>query len=134
MSRKRDKLAVDEAAWLRAVSREKVIRPLASLPRLSPLHVGAACRELKIGRTRFYALLNRYRAAPVRSSLLDDIPGPSKGKTLLSPDIEKIIQTAMRDTYSKRERPTVSALHDRVRQLCHERRIRPPSWKQSGRE
>ena len=129
MSRKRDKLTVDDGVWLKAVSREQVIRPLALLPRLSPLDVGAACRELKIGRTRFYTLLNRYRTSPVTSSLLANIPGPPRGKTLLSPDIEAIIQTAIRDTYSKRERPTATTLHDRVRQLCHERRLHPPSWK-----
>lgn len=129
MSRKRDKLTVDDAAWLDAVSREQVIRPLALLPRLSPLHVGAACRELKISRSRLYVLLNRYRASPVTSSLLAVISGPPKGKTLLSPEIEEIIQTAIADTYRKRERPTVTALYDRVRELCHERRLHPPSLK-----
>ncbi|WFU13003.1 Mu transposase C-terminal domain-containing protein (plasmid) [Rhizobium sp. CB3090] len=128
MSRKPDKLSVEEAAWLRAVSREKVIRPLALLPRLSAAHVGRACRELKLGQTRFYELLNQYRASPVTSSLLDAISGPSKGRTLLSPDIEEIIQAAIRDTYRKRERPTVTALHDRVRQVCDERGVRAPSW------
>lgn len=129
MSRKRDKLTVGDAVWLDAVSREKVIRPLALLPRLSPLHVGAACRELKISRSRFYVLLSRYRASPVTSSLLADSSGPPKGKTLLSPEIEKIIQTAIADTYRKRERPTVTALYDRVEELCHERRLHPPSLK-----
>ncbi|AVA23941.1 Mu transposase C-terminal domain-containing protein [Rhizobium sp. NXC24] len=128
MSRKPDKLSVEEAAWLRAVSREKVIRPLALLPRLSAAHVGRACRELKLGQTRFYELLNQYRASPVTSSLLDAISGPSKGRTLLSPDIEGIIQAAIRDTYRKRERPTITDLHDRVRQVCHERGVRAPSW------
>ncbi|MGO4486701.1 hypothetical protein [Rhizobium sp. 2TAF27] len=95
MSRKRDKLMVDDAVWLDALSREKVIRPLAILPRLSPLHVGAACRELKISRSRFYVLLSRYRVSPVTSSLLADSSGPPKGKTLLSPEIEEIIQTGV---------------------------------------
>jgi putative transposase len=74
MSRKRDKLTVGDAAWLDAVSREKVIRPLALLPRPSPLHVGAACRELKISRSRFYVLLNS----------LADLSGAWRIATLLS--------------------------------------------------
>ncbi|MCR5942640.1 DDE-type integrase/transposase/recombinase [Ochrobactrum sp. XJ1] len=128
MGRKPDKLTVDDAAWLRAVSREKVIRPLALLSRLSAAHVGRACRELKLGQTRFYKLLNQYRASPVTSSLLDAIPGPSKGRMLLPQDIEEIIQAAIHDTYRKRERPTITALYDRVRQVCHERGVRAPSW------
>jgi putative transposase len=128
MGRKPDKLTVDDAAWLRAVSREKVIRPLALLSRLSAAHVGRACRELKLGQTRFYKLLNQYRASPVTSSLLDAMSGPSKGRMLLPQDIEEIIQAAIHDTYRKRERPTITALHDRVRQVCHERGVRAPSW------
>lgn len=128
MGRKPDKLVVDEAVWLRAVSREKIIRPLALLPRLSAAHVGRACRELGLGQTRFYKLLNQYRASRVTSSLLDTIPGPAKGRVLLPPEIEEIIQAAIFDTYRKRERPTITALHDRVRQVCHERGVRAPSW------
>ncbi|MFJ6327856.1 MULTISPECIES: Mu transposase C-terminal domain-containing protein [unclassified Rhizobium] len=128
MGRKPDKLAVDEAVWLRAVSREKIIRPLALLPRLSAAHVGRTCRELELGQTRFYKLLNQYRASPVTSSLLDALPGPAKGRVLLPPEVEEIIQAAIRDTYRKRERPTITALHDRVRQVCHERGVLAPSW------
>lgn len=128
MGQKPDKLTADDAAWLRAMSREKIIRPLALLPRLSAAHVGRACRELKLGQTRFYKLLSQYRASPVTSSLLDATPGPSKGKMLLPPDIEEIIQAAIRDTYRRRERPSITALHDRIRQVCHERGVRSPSW------
>ena len=52
MSRKPDKLAVDDAVWQRAVAREAVIRPLASKARLSPADVGLACRQLELGRAR----------------------------------------------------------------------------------
>lgn len=47
---------------------------------------------------------------------------------LLPPDIEEIIQAAIRDTYRRRERPSITALHDRIRQVCHERGVRSPSW------
>ncbi|NEJ26141.1 hypothetical protein GR247_40115 [Rhizobium leguminosarum] len=45
------------------------------------------------------------------------------------PQVESVIDAAIRDTYRNRERPTVRALHERVRQLCHENGIRAPSWK-----
>lgn len=128
MAGKRDKLVVGDDCWRQAVEREAVIRPLVSKGPLSPADVGVACRQLGLGRTRLYQLVRRYRDTPVTSSLLSVSPGPEKGRRLLAEEIEELIETAMRDTYRRRERPTVSALHDRVRELCHRRGLTPPSW------
>lgn len=129
MGRRPDKLAADDAAWQLAVAREAVIRPLAAKRRLSPADVGPACRQLGLSRSRIYQLLDRYRSAPVTSSLLGHSRGPEKGFRRLTDEIEAIIEQAMRDTYRKPERPTVSAFHDRVRALCHGNGVAPPSWK-----
>lgn len=129
MSRTPDKHVVDDAVWQKAVSREGVIRPLASKGRLSPADVGLACRQLEVGRARLYELLGRYRSSSVTSSLLDHNPGPERGRRRLTQDMEAIIKTAMRDTYRRREKPSVTALHDRVRELCRACGLRPPSWK-----
>jgi len=129
MGRRPDKLAADDAAWQLAVAREAVIRPLVIKGRLSPADIGPACRRLGLSRSRVYQLLERYRAAPVTSSLLGLSRGPEKGRRRLSDEMEAIIDKAMRDTYRKPERPTVSALHDRVRALCHAKGVVAPSWK-----
>lgn len=129
MGSRPDKLAVEDAAWQQAVAREAVIRPLAAKERLSPADVGLACRQLGLGRTRLYDLLRQYRAAPVTSSLLSRSPGPEKGRRRLTQEMEAVVEEAMRDTYRRRERPTVTALHDRVRELCHARGLAAPSWK-----
>src|SRR5690606_33381695 len=121
MAGKRDKFVVGDDCWRQAVEREAVIRPLVSKGPLSPADVGVACRQLGLGRARLYQLVRRYRDTPVTSSLLSVSPGPEKGRRLLTEEIEELIETAMRDTYRRRERPTVSALHDRVRELCHRR-------------
>lgn len=128
MAGKRDKFVVGDDCWRQAVEREAVIRPLVSKGPLSPADVGVACRQLGLGRARLYQLVSRYRDTPVTSSLLSVSPGPEKGRRLLTEEIEELIETAMRDTYRRRERPTVSALHDRVRELCHRRGLTPPSW------
>lgn len=129
MSRKPDKLAVEDAVWQKAVAREAVIRPLASKARLSPADVGLACRQLELGRARLYELLGRYRTSPTTSSLLDLTPGPERGRRRLAQEMEAIIETAMRDTYRRREKPSIAALHDRVRELCRARGLHAPSWK-----
>lgn len=129
MTRKPDASSADEAEWQRAVAREATIRPLAGKRRLSPIDLGVACRALGLSPTRLYELLKRYRAAPVTSSLLREQPGPMKGKRRLSEELEAIIEIAMHDTYRRREKPNVTALHDRVRALCHSRGLTAPSWK-----
>ncbi|MGX5850868.1 Mu transposase C-terminal domain-containing protein [Mesorhizobium sp. PL10] len=129
MGRNPDKFAVDDVDWRRAVAREAIIRPLTSKDRLSPADVGLACRQLGLGRARLYELLGRYRASPVTSSLLGHNPGPAKGRRRLSEEMEALIETAMRDTYRRREKPSVTALHDRVRELCRSRGEVAPSWK-----
>jgi hypothetical protein len=129
MTKKPDKMAATEAAWTKAIAREALIRPLASATRISAGRLAGVCRDLGLKRTRLYELIALYRAAPVASSLLDAIPGQEKGSRRLSAEVEHIIEAAMRDTYRSRERPTVRALHHRVRELCHEAGVRAPCWK-----
>jgi len=64
----------------------------------------------------------------VTSSLLAQSRGPEKGRRRLSEEMESIIDTALRDTYRKRERPSVRALHDRVCALCHAKGLAAPPW------
>lgn len=129
MKRKVAKLDIDDAAWREAVAREAIIRPLASKGRLSLVEIGAACRALGLRRSRLYTLIERYRAAPVTSSLAGDAPGPAKGSRLLSSDLEALIEEAIRDKYLTRQKPSISALHDHVRHLCRARGLTAPSWK-----
>ncbi len=129
MTKRPDKLSASEAAWTKAVTREALIRPLAAASRIPALKFARVCRELDLRRSRLYELIALYRAAPVVSSLLDEVPGQAKGGRRLLPHVEEVIEAAMRDTYRRRERPTAKALHDRVRQLCHEAGVAAPSVK-----
>lgn len=133
MTKKPDKLAATEAAWAKAIAREALIRPLAAATRIPAARLTRVCRDLGLKRTRLYEVIALYRAAPVVSSLLDTVPGQEKGRRRLPAEVEGIIETAIRDTYRRRERPTLRALHDRVCQLCHEAGICAPSRKAVGR-
>lgn len=124
-----DKLAVSDTAWQKAVARETAIRPLIAKTRISRGDVASTCRQLGLKRTRFYELVARFRKRPVTSSLLDETPGPEKGRGRLSVDQEDAIKLAIDAIYCARERPTVSAVHAHVLMVCHQRGLRPPSWK-----
>lgn len=129
MTRMLDMMAVSEAAWLKAVSREAIIRPLAFAKTLTSAEVKHACRQLDLKPSRFYELLNRFRCRPVTSSLIRQAPGPEKGRRRLSAEQEEAVALAIKETYCRRERPTISAVHDQLRHICRKRDLQPPSWK-----
>lgn len=124
-----DGMRISEMAWQKALVREAAIRPIAFVGALTAAERFAACRQLGLRPTRFYQLLDQFRRKPVTSSLLDTPPGPEKGRRLLSPGQEAAVTHAIQQTYCRRERPTVTAVHDHVRLLCRERNLQAPSWK-----
>lgn len=73
---------ISEMAWQKALAREAVIRPLAFGGPLSVAERSFACRQLGLKPSRFYQLLGQFRRRPVTSSLLDETPGPEKGRRL----------------------------------------------------
>ena len=127
MKRKIDKLDVDDDRWREAVAREAIIRPLATGGPLTPREVKTACRALGLRRARLYALIERYRSDPVTSSMLVGKPGPSRGARHLVPEVEAVIEEAIGNYYFNRLKPSVSALHDHIRQLCRARGVASPS-------
>jgi putative transposase len=127
--RRVDKLTADDATWREAAAREAVIRPLARKNRLSAFDIANACRTLGVSRARLYVLIDRYRAAPVTSSLAALPPGPEKGSRRLPDEAEAVITEAIRTCYRTRQKPTVSALHTEVRRLSRARGLVAPSWK-----
>jgi putative transposase len=119
----------NEMAWQKAVARDAVIRPLAFVKTLNAAERALACRQLGLKPSRFYELLGQFRRKPVTSSMLDETPGPEKGRRLLSPEQEAAVTRAIQQTYCRRERPTITAVHDHVRLICRQRNLPALSWK-----
>lgn len=129
MTQTSDRMLIGEIAWQKALAREAVIRPLAFLGTLSAADRALACRQLDLRPSRFYQLLGQFRRKPVTSSLLDETRGPEKGRRLLSPEQEAVVTHAIKETYCRPERPTITAVHDHVRLICRQRNLPVPSWK-----
>ncbi|WP_051649911.1 DNA-binding domain-containing protein [Rhizobium etli] len=129
MAQTPDRILISEAAWGKALAREAVIRPIAFVKNLTGPERFSACRKLGLKPTRFYQLLAQFRRKPVTSSLLDETPGPEKGRRLLSREQEDAIACAIEETYCRRERPTITAVHDHVGEICRQRNLPAPSWK-----
>jgi putative transposase len=129
MAQAPDRMVISQTAWQKAVAREAVIRPIAFAKNLTGRERFAACRELGLKPTRFYQLLAQFRRKPATSSLLDALPGPEKGRRLLSREQEDAVACAIQEIYCRRERPTITAVHDHVGVICRKRNLPAPSWK-----
>ncbi|MBB3165749.1 putative transposase [Rhizobium laguerreae] len=129
MAQTPESILISETAWQKALAREAVIRPIAFVGALNAAERFSACRQLGLRPTRFYQLLRQFRRKPVTSSLLDETPGPEKGRRLLSAEQEAAVTWAIQETYCRRERPTITAVHDHVRLICRQRDLPAPSWK-----
>lgn len=123
-----DKLDVDDERWREASVRAAVIRPLIAQDTVHPQAIRDACRELGVRKTRLYELIERFRASPVVSSLVAGRRGPKKGSSRLTLEQDQLIDAAIKEFYRTRQKPSVNALRRRLRQLCQQRGMRPPSW------
>ncbi len=102
--------AASEAEWGLALEREAVIRPLAEQGKVSVGDVEMATRQLRIGRSVLYDLVNRYRRRPQTSSLLPWKRGRDGKLNFLEPDREQLLNACIDEFYLTPERPSLAAL------------------------
>jgi putative transposase len=76
-----------------------------------------------------FRLIACYRRKRSTSSLVPEPHGRKCGSRILDPSLEKIIETAIKDFYLRREKPSLASLHREVRQVCHKAGTTPPSYK-----
>ena len=118
-----------DADWEEASRREMVIRPLAHCARISAEVATEAMSTLGLQRSRFYELLQLYRAAPCAASLLPGKRGRTCGTRNLSADVEQLISRGIEEHYLTREKPSVQSLRRWLDHECRKSGIRPPSTK-----
>jgi len=118
-----------ETAWGIALLREAVIRPLAELPRLSAESVAEAADQLRLSRTIFYKLLQRYRRRPQTSSLLPWKRGRKPSQSLLGQEREALLNSCIDEFYLQPERPSLAALQLEVRRRFTERSLAVPNYR-----
>lgn len=110
--------------------REAVVRPLAERGgRLGRAAVAAAAAQLGLSTWHTNRLVNLFRAKPVTSSLVLAKPGPRKGARRLQPAVEAAIERSVEGFYEAPEKPTLKALHRRVRADCRAAGLPVPSPK-----
>ncbi len=96
--------------------------------------VAAAAAELGCGVIHMYALLGRYQADPRLTSLLPVQRGPRAGGSLLSGEVDAVIDDAIQAVYLTRQKPRISDLLTEIRRRCHALQLKPPGrWAVTAR-
>lgn len=122
-------LSVKPPQWDRALRYLSVVRRLSESSTRTRSEVAAAAAELGCSVANLYVLLGRYQADPRLTSLLPHRRGPAPGRSLLSGDVDAVIDDAIRTVYLTRQRPRTSDLVTEIRRRCHAAQLPPPGRK-----
>lgn len=122
-------LLVKPPQWDRALRYLSVVRRLSESSTRTRSETAAAAAELGCGVANLYVLLGRYQADPRLTSLLPHRRGPAPGGSLLSGDVDTVIDDAIRTVYMTQQRPRVSDLVTEIRRRCHAAQLNPPGRK-----
>ena len=122
-------LSVTPPQWDRALRYLGVVRRLVESSIRTRSEVAAAAAELGCGIAHLYELLGRYQADPRLTSLLPARRGPAPGGSLLSVEVDAVVDNAIQSFYLTRERPRVSDLVMEIRRRCHAAQLKPPGRK-----
>jgi putative transposase len=110
--------------------RAVVIRRLLALDRRTRRDIEAAMEELGVRKTTIYRWINAYALDGRLTSLIPTKRPGGRGKSRLhhrSVELEEIIQCVIRDNYLKPLGVSVSSIVVKIRKICRDRGIKPPS-------
>jgi hypothetical protein len=124
---------IPPADWKLAARRERIIAPLADRDHVTQSEIEQAGEALRLGPAMVFRLLARYRRKRCTSVLVLEPLGRKCGSRILDPSLEKIIQTAIKDFYLRRENHRWQACIEKfgrrvtrpARRLRHTRRFSP---------
>ena len=118
----------DDPRWPEAERRDMLLRDLlkASGWKVTDEVVKAAREQLGIPRSTLFRLVARFRQTKRATSLLSQSAGTPVGAKRIDPRVEKLIAEQIERFWLRRERPTMSALIERVHDACRVEGLRPP--------
>jgi putative transposase len=92
-------LSVKPPHWDRALRYLSVVRRLSESSTRTRADVATAAAELGCGVVHLYSLIGRYQVDPRLTSLLPRRRGPAPGGSLLSAEVDAVIDDAIRTVY-----------------------------------
>lgn len=117
----------DADQWAVGERRLRILSELAENERAGAKAVVAAARDLGIHRSQCYELLRRYRRTPTVSALMPRTRGRSKGRRILEPAVDILIEKTIDEFYLDLSCPTVADLMREIERRCAAAGLTPPS-------
>lgn len=106
--------------------RLSVIQPLAQKDRIGAADIADACRKLRRGKTTIYRWLNIYRTDGRLTSLVPTKRPGGRGKSRLSDDAERLLQSIITDFHLKPPERSVRTTVREVRRRFRNAGLKPP--------
>jgi len=118
----------DDPRWPGAERRDILLRNLLKTSgwKVTDEVVKAAREQLDIPRSTLFRLVARFRQTKRATSLLLQSAGAPMGAKRIDPRVEKLIGEQIERFWLRWERPTMSALIERVHDACRVEGLRPP--------
>lgn len=113
--------------WAKASAMACALRMLVESKSDVSTGVAAIAREMGVSERTVWRALNRYRESPLATALVARGAGRRRGCRVLDVERELVIADCIEEFYLRRERPTISALHEEVAATCREKQFKPPS-------
>lgn len=118
---------IGEDTWQLGLQRQKVVLKLLSLEKRSTADVEVGAKELDCSVRTMWSLLASYRKSPKLTSLIPKSRNGGRGKSRLLPEVDEIIDEAIREFYLKTPHALVSHLVREVHSKCHFQKLPKPA-------
>jgi putative transposase len=118
----------DDPRWPEAVRRDILLRDLLKTSgwKVTGEVAKAAREQLGIPRSPLFRLVARFRQTKRATRLLPQSAETPVGAKRIDPRVEELVAEQIERFWLKRERPTLSALIERVHDTCRVEGLRPP--------
>ncbi len=119
--------AVPRCDWDLANRRARAIRYVLGQQSGRAAAVKEVAPELGVSERQFWRLVADYEKHQTVTGMVKRRAGRRTGMTVLDPEVERVIAEKIDSYYLQNERPTVTALCERVATACREQNLRAPT-------
>jgi putative transposase len=124
--REQELTLIPEEDWQEAQRRFTHMRPLLVASRRSRAMVEEVARTLELHPATVYRLINAYERTGRVSSLIPPKRDGGRGRTLLEPEVEKIVHDTIQNFYLGKQQRSMEKTCKEVARLCRNASLEPP--------
>lgn len=111
-----------------AAVRERALRPYAlGHQRLTGSTMEDLSKTLSLKPRQIYNLVRKLRANPMPAAIASRLRGPRKGRHLLDPAVELIVQKELKSRVRSKQSSGLKPIHEAIELACHKASLKAPS-------